>query len=101
VRIRDGRESGEVQEIRGTHATVLCGNARLRIALIDLRKEQQKTKQYSVSSSAILTPEAPNEIDLRGLLGDEAIARVQVSSIMRLLQGCIVLILSMAKEQEH
>jgi DNA mismatch repair protein MutS2 len=77
VRIRDGHESGEVQEIQGKYAIVLCGNARLRIALIDLHREQNKQKQYIQPSPAITVPEAANEIDLRGLFGDDAIAQVQ------------------------
>jgi DNA mismatch repair protein MutS2 len=79
VRIRDGHEKGEVLEIHGKHAIVLCVDARLRIALTDLHREQkrQKQKQYSSSSSVAPAPEAKNEIDLRGLFGDEAIAQVQ------------------------
>ncbi len=77
VRIRDGHEKGEVLEIHGKHAVVLCGNARLRITLIDLHKEQKEQKQYSSLSSTAHAPEAKNEIDLRGLFGDEAIAQVQ------------------------
>ena len=77
VRIRDGHECGEVQEIHGNHAIVLCGNARLRIALTDLHTEQKKPMQYRASSPAILAPDAATEIDLRGLFGDEAISYVQ------------------------
>ncbi|RPI04030.1 MAG: hypothetical protein EHM64_11265, partial [Ignavibacteriae bacterium] len=77
VRIRDGRERGEVQEIQGKHAVVLSGNARLRIPLTELHKEQPLQKQYSVSSSSIAAPEASTEIDLRGLFGDDAITQVQ------------------------
>jgi DNA mismatch repair protein MutS2 len=77
VRIRDGRESGEVQEIQGKDAIVLCGNARLHIALTDLHREQKQSKQYVQSSSPITVPEAATEIDLRGLFGDDAISQVQ------------------------
>jgi DNA mismatch repair protein MutS2 len=77
VRIRDGHESGEVQEIQGKYAFVLSGNARLRIALTDLHKEQKKPIQYNVSSSTTIAQEIKNEIDLRGLFGDEAITHVQ------------------------
>jgi DNA mismatch repair protein MutS2 len=77
VRIRDGRENGEVQEIQGKDAIVLCGNARLRIALTDLHREQKQSKQYILSSPPVTVPEAATEIDLRGLFGDDAIAQVQ------------------------
>jgi DNA mismatch repair protein MutS2 len=76
VRIRDGREQGEVVDLQGKHAIVLCGVARLRIALTDLHKEKKKVQQiYSHSSN--VSPEVKNEIDLRGLLGNEAISEVQ------------------------
>jgi DNA mismatch repair protein MutS2 len=78
VRIRDGRERGEVIEIKGNHAIVLCGDARLRIALTDLHKEQQQRVIQHREHSYIATPEATNEIDLRGLFGDDAIAQVQL-----------------------
>ena len=76
VRIRDGHESGEVKEIHGKDAIVLCGNARLRIALIDLHREQKQMKHVH-TASAITVPEAAHEIDLRGLFGDDAITQVQ------------------------
>jgi DNA mismatch repair protein MutS2 len=78
VRIRDGYERGEVIEIKGTHAIVLCGDARLRIALMDLHKEQQQHVAHHKPASHIAAPEATNEIDLRGLFGDDAIAQVQI-----------------------
>jgi DNA mismatch repair protein MutS2 len=77
VRIRDGHESGEVQEIQGKHAVILSGNARLRIPLADLHREQKRQKIIDTSPLSIRAPEAANEIDLRGLLGDEAIVLVQ------------------------
>ena len=78
VHISGGRENGEVQEIHGNYAIVLCGNARLRIALNTLHKESKPEKKFIASSSSFTTPEVATEIDLRGLLGDEAIARVQL-----------------------
>ena len=77
VRIRNGYERGEVQEIHGKHAIVFCGNARLRIALTDLHKEMKQQKKSNIPSTAITVPVVTNEIDLRGFLGDEAIAQVQ------------------------
>jgi DNA mismatch repair protein MutS2 len=77
VRIRDGHERGEVIEIQGTHAIVLCGNLRLRIVLTDLQKEHHIRVQQSSSFSAITSPDATNEIDLRGFFGDDAIAQTQ------------------------
>jgi DNA mismatch repair protein MutS2 len=77
VRIRDGHENGEVLEIQGNYAFVLSGNARLKIALTDLHKEHKHQKKYEIAESVIRAPEAATEIDLRGLLGDEAITLVQ------------------------
>jgi DNA mismatch repair protein MutS2 len=77
VRIRDGHERAEVIEIKGKQAIVLCGNARLQIQLNDLHKESNKNVKYIVAAAAITTPEAKNEIDLRGLFGDDAITQTQ------------------------
>jgi len=77
VRIRDGHESGEVQEINGQLAIILCGNARLQIALADLHKEQKQQIRYNSVSTTLPIPAAANEIDLRGLFGDDAVAQVQ------------------------
>jgi len=67
VRIRDGQERAEVIEIQGKHAIILCGTTRLRIVLTDLHKEHKKRVQNVGSASTIISPEATNEIDLRGL----------------------------------
>ena len=77
VRIRDGHERGEVQEIHGKYAIVFCGDTRIRIAIKDLHKEQKQKNQYREMSSTIKVPEVTNEIDLRGLFGDEAVEKVQ------------------------
>ena len=77
VRIREGREKGEVVEIQGKYAMVFCGTARLRIALTDLHKEQKQNESTVFPASSFTPLNIKNEIDLRGLLGDEAIAQVQ------------------------
>jgi DNA mismatch repair protein MutS2 len=76
VRIRDGHEKGEIIKIIDNHAVVLCGNARLKIALTDLHKEKEQ-KTFSYAALATPSVEAKTEIDLRGLFGDEAISQVQ------------------------
>ncbi len=78
VRIRDGHERAEVIEIGGKHAIVLCGDARLRIAITDLHKENEKHIKYMAASSTYSSPEVKNEIDLRGLYGDDAIVQTQI-----------------------
>lgn len=77
VRVSDGHERAEVIEIKGKYAIVLCGNTRLRIALNDLKKEDKKHVRHAEASSRIPSPEIKNEIDLRGLFGDDAIAQTQ------------------------
>jgi DNA mismatch repair protein MutS2 len=77
VRFKNGRERGEVLEIKGRQAVVLSGDVRMRIALKDLHKETVKHDNLSHLASIIKSPDAANEIDLRGLFGDEAIAQVQ------------------------
>lgn len=77
VRLKDGRERGEVVEIQGKHAVVLSGNVRIRMALKDLHKEAVMLNKSNELPSTIKSPDAATEIDLRGLYGDEAIARVQ------------------------
>ncbi len=77
VRFKNGRERGEVLEIQGKYAVVLSGDVRMRIALKDLHKETVTPQNQSHLASTIKSPDATNEIDLRGLYGDEAVAQVQ------------------------
>ncbi len=78
VHLREGTERGEVIEVQNKYAIVEMRNSRLRVALKDLRKESSKQPVViSTSSPHIETPEATNEIDLRGLFGEEAVAQVQ------------------------
>lgn len=77
VRLREGRESGEVLEIQGQSVLVLWGNARLRVPLGDLVHGGAEHAFAQQTTSPIFTPEVKTELDLRGLLGDEAIAQVQ------------------------
>jgi DNA mismatch repair protein MutS2 len=76
VRIRDGHEQGEVFEVYGKYAFVLSGNTKVKIALSDLHKEKKATS-ISISATTIRAFDAKNEIDIRGLFGDEAIDEVQ------------------------
>lgn len=77
VRIREGHEVGEVVEIKGDHATVLSGNARVRIKLSELHKEHQR-RSATTGTTQSIARQALHEIDLRGLFGDDAIAKVQI-----------------------
>ncbi|HVN48522.1 MAG TPA: endonuclease MutS2 [Bacteroidota bacterium] len=80
VRLQDGSESGEVVEVQGKYATVMMRNARMRVALSNLRKQGTPRQEFTSSSTTHIAVEAPaatTEIDLRGMFGDEAVAQVQ------------------------
>jgi len=75
VQVREGSGAGEIVELRGTHAVVVSGTARLRLPLNQLHKVRAQPLM-PVSSEKVTLPEAQTEIDLRGLLGDESIERL-------------------------
>jgi DNA mismatch repair protein MutS2 len=77
VRFKDGSQTGEIMDMKHPFATVLSGNARLRVKLSELRKVNDRQGGALPASSALYTPEGKSEIDVRGLLGDEAIPKVQ------------------------
>ncbi|MBI3788272.1 MAG: Smr/MutS family protein, partial [Ignavibacteriales bacterium] len=65
-------------EIRGDMANVLWGNAKLKVKLSDLKKERAKRASETYSSQgSTYSLEGKNEVDLRGLLGEEAVSTVQ------------------------
>ena len=75
---KDTSQEGEIVEMKPPFATVLIGSTKLKARLDTLQKV--KLPQSSSSSglgSSHYTPEGKTEIDLRGLLGDEAIAQVE------------------------
>jgi DNA mismatch repair protein MutS2 len=80
VRLHTGGDDGEVLEIlkENTAAVVAFGSLKIRCELSDLRKIQTGTSPaYRVNSSVFQgSQELRREIDLRGMLGDEAIAAV-------------------------
>jgi DNA mismatch repair protein MutS2 len=77
VRLKTGSEVGEVVAIQGQQAVVLWGNSKLKAKVSELRKESKKEIRHVGPSAASLTVDAGTEIDLRGLLGDEAIPKLQ------------------------
>ena len=78
VRLKTGTEIGELLERRGHEATVLWGSARLRVRANDLVRAKGKPRTHS---STVVAEEhsarATNEIDLRGLTGEEAISQIE------------------------
>jgi len=78
VRLRDGTQIGEITHIQKEHATVSWGNAKMRVRLSNLVKQDaSQNVGYPMPRSDLPHIEAKNEIDLRGLLGDEAVNQVE------------------------
>lgn len=78
VRVRDSSQEGEIVELKPPAATVLFGNAKLKVRLETLLKVKgRKDPAVESASSPLYTPEGKTEIDLRGMLGDEAIPQVE------------------------
>lgn len=79
VRLRDGSQIGEITRIEKDNATVSWGMATMHVPLQNLVKQDPaQIVTYPVSRSDLPTIEAKNEIDLRGMLGEEAVSQVQV-----------------------
>ena len=78
VRLRDTSQEGELIELKKPYGTVLVGNARLKVKLDSLERIHGTRRSTSDSiSSSLYIPEGKTQIDLRGLLGDEAIIQVE------------------------
>jgi DNA mismatch repair protein MutS2 len=78
VRVKDSSQEGELVELKPPVATVLFGNAKLKVRLETLVKvKDRKGSPGESAASALYTPEGRTEIDLRGMLGDEAIPQVE------------------------
>jgi len=78
VRIRGSSETAEVVELDGNMATVLRGVTRIRVRRSDLdRNTALKHAPAGSERRDSYSLEAKKEIDLRGLMGDEAIEQVQ------------------------
>ncbi|MGH2567284.1 MAG: endonuclease MutS2, partial [Bacteroidota bacterium] len=77
VRLRGGTERGELVELRGEEAIVLWRNGKLRVPVSRITKERHTLAVTTEHSFPVYTPEATTEVDLRGMVGDEAIQKVQ------------------------
>jgi DNA mismatch repair protein MutS2 len=77
VRFKDGAQTGEIVEIKQPFATVLSGSTKLRVRLETLLKVGAQRLPAALASETLYTPEGKTEIDLRGLLGEEAIPKVE------------------------
>jgi DNA mismatch repair protein MutS2 len=78
VRSKDTSQEGEIVEMKPPLGTVLIGSTKLKVRLDTLQKVKPRPgSSVSGAVSSIYVPEGKNEIDLRGLLGDEAIAQVE------------------------
>ena len=77
VRLKDASQVGEILEIKGAFAVILSGNARLRAKLQNLAKVSSRGPRALEQPQVMYTPEGKTEIDLRGMLGEEAVAQVE------------------------
>ncbi len=78
VKVKDTSQQGELIELKSPFATVLVGIARLKVRLESLQRiTSPKPESAGGFTSSLYTPEGKTEIDLRGLLGDEAITQVE------------------------
>lgn len=85
VKLLDTHAVGEVLEIKGEDVVVSFGNFRMKTSMRNLEKISNKEardteRKHSVEVSASSLTEVkdvPTRLDLRGLMGDEAILRVE------------------------
>jgi DNA mismatch repair protein MutS2 len=77
VRLTEGVETGEIVELRGSNAVVLWKSGRIRVDVSDLVKAGDATSDRESVSVAPMPPHTKNELDLRGLTGEEAIQEVE------------------------
>lgn len=87
VRLHNGTEVGEVVELKGAMATVLWGNARLKVDRKDLRRERRRSTTTERADGGFYLPEGKPEVDLRGMMGEEAVSTVQQFLDNALLTG--------------
>ncbi len=80
VRLRDGKEQGELVELDGEKATVLFGTLRLKVDAKNLVRSQPapaSERWAQTAGPSYDVPDASPEVDVRGMTGDEAIATVE------------------------
>ena len=76
VRLKEGHQVGEVVAVQGSMVSVSWGNATLRVSRDDLARSTRTTEPIAASTSGYEL-EGTTELDVRGKLGDEAIADVE------------------------
>ncbi len=88
VRLRDGSQTGEITTIQKDHALVSWGMATMRVPLQNLVKQKgSQVTSYPGPRSDLPKIEVKNEIDLRGLMGEEALTQVQLFLDNALVSG--------------
>jgi DNA mismatch repair protein MutS2 len=84
VKLLDTQSVGEILEIDGEDAVVSFGSFRMKTQLRNLQKiskkearEAERKEQKAIAATTSAIKEVPTRLDLRGLMGDEAILRVE------------------------
>jgi len=77
VRLREGSATGEVRFVDGDTATVIWSHGTLKVPLRELVRAGRPAFELMAPASALYEAHADRELDVRGLSGDEAVAKVQ------------------------
>ena len=80
VRLRDGKEQGELIELEAEKATVMFGTLRLKVDarnLVRTLPTAPSDRWAQAASKGYEIPDASREVDVRGMTGDEAVAMVE------------------------
>ena len=77
VRLKEGTEMGEIVELKESNAVVLWKSGRIRVKVHDLIKTGTTSSDRATLPVGTVPPRFRNELDLRGLTGEEAISEVE------------------------
>lgn len=77
VRLRDGTETGEIVELKSSNAVVLWKSGRIKVHINDLQKATKRKSPLDHANRGFPSPDARNELDLRGMTGEEAIGQIE------------------------
>jgi len=77
VHLKDGTETGEIVELKGSNAVVVWKSGRIKVKAQDLMRTAAGASERWTLPAPADNSHFRNELDLRGLTGEEAIAEVQ------------------------
>lgn len=77
VKIFDGSSLGEVVDIRGRFITVQTGSSKITVSMDGATKVEGKRNEVKTAGPSEYTAAPANEVDVRGMTGDEAVTAVE------------------------